>query len=138
MPGICLSECNDAARCDAGLSCVAGVCLPETVAAPAIAASAIPRLCAGKPVVQGTVYAWRRDQVESLEGCQVIEGDLAIDPFPGIELTPLRQLRTVRGTLSLGGGEALRWAAGRGLVNADDEPTPASLTSLVGVTARLI
>lgn len=133
VPGICLSECNDAARCDAGLSCVAGVCLPETVAAPAIAASTVPRLCAGKSVVQGTVYAWRRDQVESLEGCKVIEGDLVIDPFPGIELTPLRQLRTVRGTLSLGGGEALRWAAGRGLVNADDEPTPASLTSLVGL-----
>lgn len=135
VPGICLPECSAVARCDGGLSCVAGVCLPESVVAPGETALAAPRVCAQSPVVQGSVYAWRRDQIASLEGCEVIEGDLVIAPFPGIELFALRQLRAVLGTLNLGGGEALRWAATRGFVDTAAEPTPASLTSLVGLEA---
>jgi hypothetical protein len=50
----------------------------------------------------GQVEVRNRDELEALRGCTSLAGDLAIYPFPGVDLTPLAQLERVGGALTVG------------------------------------
>jgi hypothetical protein len=59
--------------------------------------------CADSPQVIGDVAVTNQREMELLEGCEAIEGNLVVIGFPGADLRPLHALRTVSGRLHLAG-----------------------------------
>jgi hypothetical protein len=59
--------------------------------------------CAESPQVTGDVTVTNQREIELLEGCEAIEGDLVVIGFAGADLRPLHALRAVSGLLHLGG-----------------------------------
>lgn len=53
----------------------------------------------GDGVVVGDVFADTQEAIDALRGCSEVTGDLTLRPFPEIDLTPLSELRIVRGDL---------------------------------------
>jgi hypothetical protein len=85
----------------------------------------------GNGVVEGNVFADTQEEIEGLRGCTEVTGDLTVLPFSGIErtpflvdLTPLSELRIVRGDLNLGAASASGYSA------AGSIPSLAGLESL--------
>lgn len=58
--------------------------------------------CRSASTVEGSVRASNQAQIDELAGCEVIEGDLFVNPFENPDLQPLASLRVVGGTLDLG------------------------------------
>jgi len=56
----------------------------------------------GDGVVVGDVTAADQEAIEALRGCREVTGDLTVFGFPEMDLTPLSELRIVRGSMSLG------------------------------------
>jgi hypothetical protein len=64
---------------------------------------AAPSPCEGNTSTGRLEIAVRNQrELDALEGCSTIVGDLAIEAFPVVDLRPLGSLRTVQGTLTLG------------------------------------
>jgi hypothetical protein len=53
--------------------------------------------CSQAPV--GDIVVWNQAELDALEGCTTIDGDLQIVPFAGADLRPLHALRSVTGQL---------------------------------------
>jgi hypothetical protein len=53
--------------------------------------------CSQAPV--GDIVVWNQAELDALEGCTTIDGDLQIVPFAGADLRPLHALRSVAGQL---------------------------------------
>ncbi|HTV21106.1 MAG TPA: hypothetical protein VMG12_20615, partial [Polyangiaceae bacterium] len=62
----------------------------------------VPEGLCGDGTWQGNVVAGRQEQIEALRGCTEITGDLTLRPFAEMDLTPLSELRIVRGDLEVG------------------------------------
>lgn len=50
----------------------------------------------------GTVVVSNQAEIEALEGCEAIAGDLYVVPFEGADLGPLHALRSIQGALRFG------------------------------------
>ncbi|MEY4545681.1 MAG: hypothetical protein RL685_1876 [Pseudomonadota bacterium] len=59
-------------------------------------------LICGDGTRTGIIVASRQDQLEALRGCTEINVDLELVGFPGMDLSPLSELRIVRGDLLVG------------------------------------
>lgn len=57
-------------------------------------------VCAENPTLSGDVVVHNQDELNALEGCEVVEGDLNVVPFAGADLRPLHALTAVGGLLS--------------------------------------
>lgn len=64
--------------------------------------SSAPSRCAEVALVQGSVLIENQEQVDALEGCNVIEGNLHVRPFERADFRPLATLTKVGGALELG------------------------------------
>jgi hypothetical protein len=58
--------------------------------------------CEVSPILEGNVLVTNQEELEELEGCEQIVGDLTIRLFAGADLSPLRALRVVDSSLLLG------------------------------------
>lgn len=58
--------------------------------------------CADSPVLEGDVLVRNQDELDALEGCEVIRGNLGIVPFEGAHLRTLHALTEVSGVLGIG------------------------------------
>jgi len=74
--------------------------------------------CADNPTLQGDVVVRNQAELDALEGCTAIDGNLLIELFFDPDLRPLHELTTVRGELGLGGGD-LWWSARPSAEEAD-------------------
>jgi hypothetical protein len=63
--------------------------------------------CLESTTLLGDVIVRNQEEVNSLEGCEVIEGDLHIVAFEGADLHALHALTTVRAKLNIGSTEVL-------------------------------
>lgn len=63
--------------------------------------------CANSPVLAGPVRVTTQAELEELEGCEEVAGDLRIEIFAGADLSPLASLRAIDGLLELGSLPAL-------------------------------
>jgi hypothetical protein len=60
--------------------------------------------CAESPILEGVVVVHNQQELDQLEGCEVIEGSLYVEPFKGGQLRALHALTAVGGVLSIGLG----------------------------------
>jgi hypothetical protein len=88
-------------------------------------------LICGDGTLAGTIVAGTQEQLEALRGCTEINVDLELVGFPGMDLSPLSELRIVRGNLSVGS------ALPRGS-NAFSIPSLAGLEALEQVNSLLL
>jgi hypothetical protein len=58
--------------------------------------------CQESPVLRGEVVVRNQAELDALEGCEVIDGDLYVDAFEGAHLRALHALTSVSGLLSIG------------------------------------
>src|SRR5688572_11199224 len=58
--------------------------------------------CADSPVIDGDVSIASQRELESLTGCEVIQGSLRVELFADADLSPLSSLRVVEDVLALG------------------------------------
>lgn len=58
--------------------------------------------CADDPVLEGDVVVSSQEELDALEGCQRVNGDLIIEPFEGAHLRSLHALEAVSGALKIG------------------------------------
>jgi hypothetical protein len=63
---------------------------------------ASPSRCESSALVEGSVVLENQEQIEQLEGCEEIAGDLYIRPFAGADFSSLAALKKVGGALELG------------------------------------
>lgn len=73
--------------------------LPVVVEEPALPSSS---RCVDSPVLEGDIIVRNQDEVDALEGCEMIDGDLNIVPFEGAHLRALHALTELRGALGIG------------------------------------
>lgn len=90
--------------CMLALSCSAGVVdlgegeLQDAAEAPLPLTAGAQ--CTNSTSISGPITVQSQAGVDALAGCQVIDGDLTIDPFDGADLRPLQELHTIRGILT--------------------------------------
>lgn len=58
--------------------------------------------CVTDPVLEGEIVVRSQEEVDALEGCEVIDGDLYVVAFEGAHLRALHALTEVRGLLGIG------------------------------------
>lgn len=61
-----------------------------------------PSLCRDSTTLTGEIIVKNQEQLNELEGCEVIDGDLTVAPFAGADLRPLHALTVVEGFILLG------------------------------------
>jgi hypothetical protein len=69
-----------------------------------IASAPVPsdgRICTENGTLIGSFSVSDRSQLEALEGCAIVDGDLSISDLVESDLAPLHELRQVTGTLSI-------------------------------------
>jgi hypothetical protein len=95
--------------CAYALALCSGACSGETVDVGEVTRDleAAPSRCTESTLVQGSVLIESQAQVDELEGCERIEGNLHVRPFDGADFRPLGALREVGGALELGRMTAL-------------------------------
>jgi hypothetical protein len=79
--------------------------------------------CADSTVVEGNVRVTSREELQALEGCEEIRGDLSIQFHADADLTPLGALRVVESTLVIG-------SSAQDLLSSEDFDDPALLQSI--------
>jgi hypothetical protein len=90
--------------CAAPLALLLAACSGETVDLGELSKdlSASASRCRETTLVAGSVVIENQDQLEQLEGCEEIEGNLYVRPFVDPDFRPLAALRRVGGALELG------------------------------------
>jgi Leucine-rich repeat (LRR) protein len=58
--------------------------------------------CVDSPTLTADVYVGQQSELDALEGCETIDGDLYVQPFFHPALRPLHELKVVTGTLAFG------------------------------------
>lgn len=58
--------------------------------------------CVDSPVLEGEIIVRNQEELNALEGCEVIDGDLYVLPFEGAHLRTLHALTEVTGVLGIG------------------------------------
>ena len=71
--------------------------------------------CQGSRTLEGSVRVESQEQLDALEGCEVIAGNLDIVAFPSASLRALHALRNVEGYVEIGGHAPVRPDDGRTL-----------------------
>jgi hypothetical protein len=106
-----------------GLGCLAIMtalgCADETVNLGGGGVGQIRRgaRCRESPIVSESVRVTSQADLESLAGCEEIDGDLMIQVFAGADLSPLASLRVIDGLLALGAEPDL----GEGIASEQDQ-----------------
>src|SRR5688572_43858 len=106
---ICAPACGAIAGCPNGDECVAGVCVPDTPGGRAPSVEPPPvqppetSLCGADGVVRGPITVGQQADLDALEGCRTIEGDLNVWLFPGLDANPFATLERVSGVFYVSG-----------------------------------
>jgi len=69
---------------------------------PDIAPEPPARPACSSPLVNGAIIVHDQAELDALQGCATVHGDLTILPFESADLRPLADLTTVEGTFTLG------------------------------------
>ena len=101
---ICAPACGAGSRCPNGDDCVAGVCVPDVAGDPPPDVEPPPTgFCGDDGVLGGGVSVSQQADIDALEGCRSIQGDLDVWLFPGLDARPLAALEKVYGVLFVSG-----------------------------------
>ncbi len=83
-----------------------------------------PLSACGDGVFEGDLTGSDQQRLDSLQGCTEVTGDLQLPGFAGMDLSPLSELRIVRGELHVGSSNPSDWTA---------DGMPSSLAGLEGL-----